>query len=297
MAKYYRQNASYGEIIQGDGENSEKQEPVNHGNTRLPFGLCQRYGIQLPDRATPRQAWDALKGKGITPTKAYSELENGGYQSEKRSKGNADSNDSQGNEERNKGSYSTDHMTEQGRRKFDDFQSRTSGKHMLHEEALILSPDGSTVLEKRGKDRQVSFTLREASMMKGCDLIHNHPSHYSVLSPADADSSYDRAKSCTMCDLDGNRMTIVYDDDISDQERIRFYLAYERAFSAAQKVATDEFSKRAEEFRASIYPDVKRKTRYYQDYRLYQEVVKREIMSWATQNSKNYKVEIYYEKH
>ena len=36
-------------------------------NTGLPFGLCKKYGISLPNNATPRDAWNALKGKGIYP--------------------------------------------------------------------------------------------------------------------------------------------------------------------------------------------------------------------------------------
>ena len=80
MAKQYRQNTSYGEILADGSENSESEEgsSVNHGNTRLPFGLCERYGIQLPSKATPRDAWNALKGKGITPEQVYAELERKG---------------------------------------------------------------------------------------------------------------------------------------------------------------------------------------------------------------------------
>lgn len=29
-------------------------------NNRLPFGLCKKYGIELPKGATPRDAWAAL---------------------------------------------------------------------------------------------------------------------------------------------------------------------------------------------------------------------------------------------
>lgn len=40
----------------------------NHGNLGLPFGLCAKYGIPLPEGATPRDAWNALKQrKGIDP--------------------------------------------------------------------------------------------------------------------------------------------------------------------------------------------------------------------------------------
>ena len=28
---------------------------------RLPYALCKKYGIELPEDATPRQAWEALK--------------------------------------------------------------------------------------------------------------------------------------------------------------------------------------------------------------------------------------------
>lgn len=42
--------------------------------TRLPFGLCKRYGITLPKGATPRVAWDALKGKGVSRTEIYAKI-------------------------------------------------------------------------------------------------------------------------------------------------------------------------------------------------------------------------------
>lgn len=42
--------------------------------TRLPFGLCKRYGISLPDNATPRDAWDALKGRGVSRQKIYESI-------------------------------------------------------------------------------------------------------------------------------------------------------------------------------------------------------------------------------
>ena len=62
----YRQNTGYDKIIDDAGEN-EVEEKQSHGNTGLPFGLCKKYGISLPQNATPRQAWDALKGIGIYP--------------------------------------------------------------------------------------------------------------------------------------------------------------------------------------------------------------------------------------
>ena len=60
----YRQN-SWGN--NPTDENGEETKEVNHGNTGLPFGLCAKYGIGLPKNATPRDAWNALAGKGIYP--------------------------------------------------------------------------------------------------------------------------------------------------------------------------------------------------------------------------------------
>lgn len=48
-----------------------------HGNTRLPFGLCKKFGIEVEDSWTPRDAWDALAGKGITPEGAFKKLREG----------------------------------------------------------------------------------------------------------------------------------------------------------------------------------------------------------------------------
>lgn len=45
------------------------------GNIGLPFGLCKKYGVTVPDGATPRDAWDALKGKtGLSPKEVYMRL-------------------------------------------------------------------------------------------------------------------------------------------------------------------------------------------------------------------------------
>ena len=48
-----------------------------HGNTRLPFGLCMRFGIDIDPSWGPREAWDALAEKGITPAGAYEKLRKG----------------------------------------------------------------------------------------------------------------------------------------------------------------------------------------------------------------------------
>ncbi len=60
----YRQNSWDNNPTDGNGEKTKEE---NHGNTSLPFGLCAKYGIGLPKNATPRDAWNALAGKGIYP--------------------------------------------------------------------------------------------------------------------------------------------------------------------------------------------------------------------------------------
>lgn len=49
-----------------------------HGNTRIPYGLCQREGIEIQDGWTPRDAWEALEGKGYSASDAYKELKETG---------------------------------------------------------------------------------------------------------------------------------------------------------------------------------------------------------------------------
>ncbi len=76
MAKEYRQNTNYNDIIQDSGQN-EENTTNNSGNTGLPFGLCKKYGIEVPADATPRDAWNLLEGKtGITPNNFYKKLAN-----------------------------------------------------------------------------------------------------------------------------------------------------------------------------------------------------------------------------
>lgn len=45
-----------------------------HGNTKIPFGLCEREGIKVDPKWTPRDAWEALEGKGYNAGESYAEL-------------------------------------------------------------------------------------------------------------------------------------------------------------------------------------------------------------------------------
>lgn len=58
-------------------QEEKKQRKIPSWATRLPFGLCKRYGIALPDDATPREAWDALKGRGVSRQEVYESIREG----------------------------------------------------------------------------------------------------------------------------------------------------------------------------------------------------------------------------
>lgn len=60
-----------------DDDNENDNKGKSHGNTKLPFGLCKRFGIEVGADWTPRDAWDALAGKGITAEGAYERLKEG----------------------------------------------------------------------------------------------------------------------------------------------------------------------------------------------------------------------------
>lgn len=61
----------------GDEENNGGGKR-SHGNTKLPFGLCQREGIKIDPNWGPSDAWDALAGKGYSAGDVYKELKETG---------------------------------------------------------------------------------------------------------------------------------------------------------------------------------------------------------------------------
>lgn len=82
-------------ILDDDGEDAENQIDVmlsgersddeekgssggGHGNTKIPFGLCQREGIEIGPNWTPRDAWDALADKGYSASDIYDKLQENG---------------------------------------------------------------------------------------------------------------------------------------------------------------------------------------------------------------------------
>lgn len=57
-----------------DGRVKSRMDEENHGNTKLPFGLCEREGIEVGEEWTPKDAWEALEGKGYSASEEYKEL-------------------------------------------------------------------------------------------------------------------------------------------------------------------------------------------------------------------------------
>lgn len=81
MDGHFRMDADEGEEEQENNNSGRGRRGggggEGHGNTRLPFGLCQRFGIEIGKDWGPKEAWDALAGKGITADGAYARLKEG----------------------------------------------------------------------------------------------------------------------------------------------------------------------------------------------------------------------------
>ena len=56
------------------GKIVEEENKKGNLKNRLPFGLCDKYNIKLPIGAKPKDAWDALKSKGINPEEEYKKV-------------------------------------------------------------------------------------------------------------------------------------------------------------------------------------------------------------------------------
>lgn len=87
--KEYRKRRAERLAARMDAEGDEESAPApkkgggGHGNTKLPFGLCQREGIEVKPGWTPQDAWKALEGKGYSAGEAYKELKETGKVSKK----------------------------------------------------------------------------------------------------------------------------------------------------------------------------------------------------------------------
>lgn len=78
--KLYRVDGVYRNDAPDDDEpkNNSAGRSGGHGNTKIPFGLCKREGIKIGQDWTPKDAWNALEGKGYSASETYKELKETG---------------------------------------------------------------------------------------------------------------------------------------------------------------------------------------------------------------------------
>ena len=78
--KLYRVDGVYRKDAPDDDEpkNNSAGQSGGHGNTKIPFGLCKREGIEIGQDWTPKDAWNALEGEGYSAGEVYKELKQSG---------------------------------------------------------------------------------------------------------------------------------------------------------------------------------------------------------------------------
>ena len=74
----YHGSVRYDADDDSEGNNGGNNRSGGHGNTKIPYGLCQREGIKIGKDWTPKDAWDALAGKGYSAGDVYKELKTTG---------------------------------------------------------------------------------------------------------------------------------------------------------------------------------------------------------------------------
>ncbi len=108
---------------EGDDEGEEERTRDNgskphYGNTRLPYGLCKRFGIDLAEGATPRDAWQALeKGTGYSHDQVMKIVERTGSTKEVGSNGGAKTGDEGAGKGATKGANGAKGSNEEVKRK------------------------------------------------------------------------------------------------------------------------------------------------------------------------------------
>ena len=138
---YYYALQLYMNDIRLDAEGDEdasnqpqKGRSVSRANTRLPYGLCQAAGIDVPKGATPKDAWGLLEGKtGITAKEVYHKIK----------------------EEKSVGSFKE--RIKSGVKKFKGKVEKFADTHMYH--GLMKSPAG----KKLGRAIQRVYNETESS--------------------------------------------------------------------------------------------------------------------------------------
>ena len=71
---YYKWTGEVVDKARMDDDDDDEASGGSHGNTKIPFGLCQREGIKVGADWTPKDAWNALEGKGYKAGEVYKNL-------------------------------------------------------------------------------------------------------------------------------------------------------------------------------------------------------------------------------
>lgn len=134
----------------------EEERKGGHGNTHIPFGLCQREGIAVQPGWTPRDAWSALASKGYDIGSVYRELRETGKVAPR-------------------GAASSQYKRPAAQEKaLGRIAEKTAG--LKREQYRIVDQDGNVVLENRGDRHSVPSTVGEKrEHLPGNASIHNHP--------------------------------------------------------------------------------------------------------------------------
>lgn len=142
---------------------------ANDGNKySLPYGIAKGLGLDTTGMR-PREVWEMLKGRGITPENEYEKLKEKAQQEIPEEKPEVV--DSLYNEK----------QKEKVQRFRNEHQKKT------HEFALVLNENGDTIIYREGKTGSVSFYVHELKTFGGGSLTHNHPQGNTCLSDADID--------------------------------------------------------------------------------------------------------------
>lgn len=124
-----------------------------HGNTKLPFGLCRREGIEVGKDWSPRDAWEALVKKGYNVGDVYRELRETGKVAPRKA---------------------TWERPAAQAKTIQRIAKRTA--HLKNEQYRIVDRDGNILVEHRGDQHSVASTAGEKrEYLSGNISIHNHP--------------------------------------------------------------------------------------------------------------------------
>ena len=129
-----------------------------HGNTKLPFGLCQREGIEVQKGWTPHDAWEALAGRGYNAKEVYEEIRKTGKVAPRQAVAPA-------------AKYS---RPEKQNATVKNVVRKIA--NLKNEQRFIVDKEGNIIGSARGDKHSVAMTLGELrDKMPGNVAVHNHP--------------------------------------------------------------------------------------------------------------------------